>query len=98
MCGEYRLGDETVKKLLVQNELLHSTKKRTITNRAEKVLEKVNSLLMKLCTQACKYKADAQQAVQRIIAKLQLVKLTDDGVCYEEAQKYPHKGRHGKDE
>lgn len=77
---------------------MYSTKNRTITNRAEKVLEKVNSLLMKLCTQACKYKADAQQAVQKIIAKLQLVKLTDESVCYEEVQKNTYIGRHGKDE
>lgn len=97
-CGQGKLGDETVKKLLVQNELLYSTKKRTITKRAEKELEKVNSLLMKLCTQPCKCKADALQAVQKIIAKLQLVKLTDKGVRYEEVQKYSHKGRHGKDE
>lgn len=43
-CGEGRLGVEIVKKLLVQNELLYSTRKRTITKRAEKELEKVNSL------------------------------------------------------
>jgi len=52
-CGEGRLGDETVKKLLVQNELLYSTKKRTITKKAEKELEKVNSNLRKLYTRNC---------------------------------------------
>lgn len=97
-CGEGRLGDETLKKLLVQNELMFSTKKRTITKSAEKDLEKIKSLLRKLCTRYCKCKADAQQAVQKIIAKLQLVKLTDEVVCYEEVQKYSHKERLGNDE
>ena len=60
-CGEGKLGDETVKKLLVQNELLYSSKKRTITKRAEKELDKVNSQLKKLWTQPCKCKADAEQ-------------------------------------
>lgn len=97
-CGEGKIGDEIVKKLLVQNELLYTTKKRTITKKAEKELESVNSLLKKLCTQPCKCRADAEQAVSKIIAKLQLVKLTDDGVCYEEVKKYTHKGRHSEDE
>lgn len=60
-CGEGKLGDETVKKLLVQNELLYSTKKRIITKRAEKELDKVNSQLKKLWTQPCKCKADAER-------------------------------------
>lgn len=97
-CGEGKLGDETVKKLLVQNELLYSTKKRTITKRAEKELDKVNSQLKKLWTQPCKCKADAEQELKKITAKLKLVKLTDAGIGYEEVQKYTHKGRHGKDE
>ena len=87
-CGEGKLGDETVKKLLVQNELLYSTKKRTITKRAEKELDKVNSQLKKLWTQPCKCKADAEQELKKITAKLKLVKLTDAGICYEEVQKY----------
>ncbi|WP_406017236.1 hypothetical protein [Succinivibrio sp.] len=29
-CGEGKIGDETVIKLLVQNELLYTTKKRTM--------------------------------------------------------------------
>ena len=53
---------------------------------------------MKLCTHPSKCNADAQQSVQKIIAKLQLVKLTDEGFCYEEVQKYSHIERYGKDE
>jgi len=49
---------------------LYSTKKRTITKRAEKELEKVNSLLKKLWTQTCKCKADAEQELKKITAKL----------------------------
>ena len=75
-----KLGDETVKKLLVQNELLYSTKKRIITKRAEKELDKVNSQLKKLWTQPCKCKADAEQELNKITAKLKLVKLTDAGI------------------
>lgn len=97
-CGEGKLGDETVKKLLVQNELLYSTKKRIITKRAEKELDKVNSQLKKLWTQPCKCKADAEQELKKITAKLKLVKLTDAGIGYEEVQKYTHKGSHDKDE
>ena len=96
-CGEGKLGDETVKKLLVQNELLYSTKKRIITKRAAKELDKVNSKLKKLWTQPCKCKADAEQELKKITAKLKLVKLTDAGIGYEEVQKYTHKGSHGKD-
>ena len=97
-CGEGRLGDETVKKLLVQNELLYSTKKRTITKKAEKELEKVNSNLRKLYTQPCKCRADAELAVKKIVDKLKLVKISKDDIGYEEVQKYSHKGRHSKDE
>lgn len=97
-CAEGKLGEETIKKLLVQNELQYPTKKRTITKKAEKELESVNAKLRKLCTEPCKCMADAQQAVQKIVEKLKLVRLSDAGISYEEVKKYPHKGRHGKDE
>jgi len=97
-CGEGRLGDESIKKLLVQNELLYTTKKRTVEGKAKKELKKVNSELKKLCTQPCKCKADAELAVKKITDKMTLVCIDDKGITYEEVLKYSHKGRHAKDE
>ena len=77
---------------------MYSTKKRTITKKAEKELEKVNSNLRKLYTQPCKCRADAELAVKKIVDKLKLVKISEDDIGYEEVQKYSHKGRHSKDE
>ena len=81
-CGEGVIGNQKVRKLLVQNELLTGRKTETVNKKAE--------------THPCKCMADAEKQVTELTSKLKLVSVSD--ITYEEVKGYKSKGRHKKDE
>lgn len=59
-CGEGVIGNQKVRKLLVQNELLTGRKTETVNKKAEKELEAVLKALKKFEIHPCKCMADAE--------------------------------------
>lgn len=85
-CGESIIGNQEVRKLLVQNEQLTGRKIETVNKKAAKELE----------PQPCKCMADAEKQVEELTSRLKLVSVSD--ITYEEIKGYKGKGRPKKDE
>ena len=95
-CGEGIIGNQKVRKLLVQNEQLTGRKIETVNKKAAKELDAVVKALKKLETQPCKCMADAEKQVEELTSRLKLVSVSD--ITYEEIKGYKGKGRPKKDE
>ena len=95
-CGEGIIGNQKVRKLLVQNEQLTGRKIETVNKKVAKELDAVVKALKKLETQPCKCMADAEKQVEELTSRLKLVSVSD--ITYEEIKGYKGKGRPKKDE